>query len=112
MLTVILDIVSILFAALGFVSVLKLWSKLGKHGVTWWLLAAMIWAIFLRFMSIGLDLGLKWSWLNYARQSAFPLYIFLAVGFYGLYEQVSDKLEGNGHESRLLRTCKRILHIK
>ena len=112
MLTTILDIISIAFAILGFIFVFKLWAKLGKHGVTWWLLAAMIWAIVLRLMSIGLDAGLKWHLLNYARQSAFPLYIFLAIGFYGLYEQVSDKLEGNGHESRFIRACKKVLHIK
>jgi hypothetical protein len=113
MLTVIFDIASILFAIIGFIFAFKLWSSLGRHGITWWLLAAMIWAIILRLMSIGLDIGLKWNWLNYARQSAFPLYLFLTLGFWGLFNQVKNKLEGNGHKtSGFIGFCKRIFRVE
>lgn len=84
----VLDIISVLLTFAGFFFAYKLWAILGKHGVTVWLLCAMVWAIFLRMISIFHDIGLTWVWLNYSRQLAFPLYLFLLIGLYGLFSQV------------------------
>ena len=92
-----LDIICIGLALLGFYFAYRLWSLLGRHGVTLWLMSAMVWAIFLRFISIFKDFNLTWTWLNYIRQLAFPLYLFLTIGFAGLFIQVKNKMEGNGH---------------
>ena len=95
------DILSIILAIIGCYFAYQLWNLLGRHGITLWLMAAMIWAILLRMISIFKDFNLTWTWLNYSRQFAFPLYLFLAIGMAELFAQVKGKMEGNGHGSWL-----------
>ena len=96
-LTFILDIICIGLASVGLLFAYRLWSSLGKHGITGWLMLAMVYSVFLRIVSIFKDFNLNWTWLNYSRQIAFPLYLFLTIGLIGLYSQVKNKLDGNGH---------------
>ena len=96
-LTFALDIVCIGLAIVGFYFSYRLWSSLGRHGITGWLMLAMTYSVFLRFVSIFKDFNLNWKWLDYSRTIALPLYLFLAIGLCGLYSQVRNKLTGNGH---------------
>ena len=96
---VIFDVICIVFAVVGFYYAYKLWSALGKHGITIWLMCAMIWSIFLRVINLLKDFNVNWSWFSYKSQLATPLYLFLTIGLCGLYYQVTNKLEGNGHKN-------------
>jgi hypothetical protein len=66
---------------------------LGRHGLTSWLTLAMVYAIFLRIVSLLSDCGEDWGFISYTRVLAFPMYIFLLLGLWGLLKQVSDKLK-------------------
>lgn len=71
----------------------RLWLMLGRHGITSWLTLAMVNAIFLRIVSLLSDCGEDWGFISYTRVLAFPMYLFLLLGLWGLLKQVSDKLK-------------------
>jgi TRAP-type C4-dicarboxylate transport system permease small subunit len=75
----------------------RLWLLLGKHGITSWLTLAMVYAIFLRIVSLLSDCGEDWGFISYTRVIAFPMYAFLLFGLWGLLKQVSEKLN-NDHK--------------
>jgi|GEM_PF-1359942 hypothetical protein len=86
------DILSTIFAVITLFFAYRLWAMLGRHGIAIWLILALAWAIFLRVTNIALDVNCEWTWLKNSGHYTLPLYIFLAIGVWGLYRQVKDKL--------------------
>lgn len=85
----------------------KLWVLLGRHGLVTWLVLAMVYAIPLRSLSLCADIGMSGALFNYTRILALPLYIFLLLGFWGLFQQVDRKLKNEPNPVNWLR---KLLH--
>jgi hypothetical protein len=96
------DTTALILSGLGAYFAYRLWASLGKYGITLWLLLAMVYSSLIRVTFIFKDCGYHWDWLNYSRQYSFPLYVFLTIGLGGLFYQVKNKLEGNGHKGNWL----------
>jgi hypothetical protein len=70
-----------------------LWCMLGKRGLVTWLVYAMGYAILLRLLSVLSDAGYSWGIVSYTRVLALPMYLFLLLGLWGMYQQVASKLK-------------------
>jgi hypothetical protein len=91
------DILILIVCIVALYVAFRLWSLLGRKGITSWFMLAMIYAILLRTLSLLTDCGVTTGILTATKVLAFPMYVLLALGLWCLYRQVDEKLSGNGH---------------
>lgn len=91
---VVSDIVILAICIIGFYIAFRLWSLLGKQGITSWFMLAFLYAIVLRSLSLCVDLKLMPGLFELTKALALPLYLLLVLGLWGLHWQVRVKLLG------------------
>ena len=96
-LAIVLDILILVTCAIGLYVAYRLWSLLGKQGITSWFMLAFVYAFLLRMASLFSDMGLLG--MNTPRYLAFPMYVLFVLGLWGLHWQVRVKLVGNGEHT-------------
>jgi hypothetical protein len=86
------DVASMIAALIALYFAFMLWTMMGRHGITVWLMLALLYALFLRITNISTDFSFNWYWMENSMHFTFPVYLFLALGIWGLYRQVKDRL--------------------
>jgi hypothetical protein len=94
--SVIISICVLIACALGFIVSFRLWSLLGKSGITSWFMLAFTYAIGLRTLSLLGDLGYGGGMMDYTRPLSFPMYVMFVLGVAGLLRQVRKAMR-TGH---------------